>query len=240
MIKKKGRNKKEITKEIEDEVDEIINLKIKEINGVINKLTFNSVWQFNKKIASDPHYLTSKGKIFNYYSSDFWSVKYNNVDNYGRSRILFYKNNASNKILFDGEFNPGIQDIVLAVNNLHSKPDQLLRSLQNIYLDKSRTIEILQNSNDELKSLVEKQNSMIKNMENAMYNIFFASKDARNSLNDVISLKKSKDWFVSKELDALVGSRKDFLELIKTPEISKNIEVLDFNKKYKELENEGL
>lgn len=240
MPNKPGRKKKCITKDMMDEVDEIIELKIKDINGVLNKLTSNSVWQFNKKIANNPDFLNSKGKMFTLYSSDFWSAKYNNNDNYGKAQIQYYKNDPSKKSLFINEFDQSIEDIVLAVNNLHSKPNKLIQVLQNIYLEKNHTIEILQNSNDELKDFINKQNKLITEMENAMYNIFFASRDARNSLRDVISLKKTKDWFVAEELNPLVGSRKDFLELLKSPENKKTGEIIDFNKKLKQLEDDGL
>lgn len=215
MTKKSGRNKLEITQDIKDEVEEIIQLKIQDLDGFNNKLTFYNVYQFNKKIANNPNYLNSKGKVFNQYSSDFWSVKYKNTDNYGRARILYHKEKKfDTNNVFNGEFNPDIKDIILAVQELHKKPERLIKCLERIYTEDKNTIQTLQSTNDELRDLVEKQNTLIKNMEQAMYNIFFASTDSRNSLKDVLSLKKSKDWFVKDELEGLVGSRSDFLKLL--------------------------
>ena len=51
-------------------------------------------------------------------------------------------------------------------------------------------------------------------MQGAVYNLFFASSDSRNSLKNVMDLEKGKDKFIVNELEAAVGNRKDFLELI--------------------------
>lgn len=79
--------------------------------------------------------MNSKDKMFTQYLSDFWLIRYENQDNYRRLRIIYHKNNAYNSILFDVEFYPGINDIALAVQDLHFKPNQLIRALQKLYLE---------------------------------------------------------------------------------------------------------
>lgn len=48
-----ARAKRTIDKE---EVDEIIYLKLKELGGMKKRLTYNSVFTFNKEIANNPKY----------------------------------------------------------------------------------------------------------------------------------------------------------------------------------------
>lgn len=217
MSVKVGRKRIEITDDIKEEVDEIIELKIQEIDGAVAKLTSNGVWQFNKKIAQNPEVLRKNGKLFSYYSSDFWSAKYKGNDNYGKSRIQYYKNKSSNKVIFDGSFNPGIKDIVLAVQNLHSKPERLIRVLQGMYLEKVNEIETLRKERDGYKEEYNKQKELNKMMQGAVYNLFFASSDARTSLRNVMDLERVKDKFIVNELESVVANRTDFLELIREP-----------------------
>lgn len=217
MSVKVGRKKLEITKDIEEEIDEIIELRIQEIEGAVSKLTSNGVWQLNKRIANNPEILRKNGKIFNYYSSDFWSAKYKNKDNYGKARIQYYKNKSDNEILFDGSFDPGIKDIVLAVQDLHSKPDRLVKVLQGMYLEKVKEIKVLKEERDSYKKEYDKEKKLNEMMQGAVYNLFFASSDSRNSLKNVMDLEKGKDKFIVNELEAAVGNRKDFLELIQEP-----------------------
>lgn len=245
MSKIAGRNRIEINDDLIKEVDEIIELKIKELDGVASKLTYNSVWQFNKKISNNSDFRNFKGEYFRCYSSDFWSTKYKNKDNYGRSRITYYKEKGYKDIVFDGDFDSNIKDIVLAVNDLHSKPEKLIRILSKIFEEERKTIEVLENSIEEYKLSLQAKDKLIKQMEKSMYNLFFASSDSRNSLRDMMNLRRSKDKFLINELESAVGSRKDFLDLLNEGEsydLEKNKNVFSFGDMAKEdiedLENE--
>lgn len=237
MSKTVGRKRIEITDDLKKEVDEIIELKIKELDGLASKLTYNNVWEFNKKISNNPDFKNFKGQQFNCYSSDFWSAKYKNKDNYGRSRITYYKDKGYKDAIFNGDFDPNIRDIVLAVNDLHSKPERLIRVLSKMFEEKVKTIEILDKSLEEHKLLLQAKDKMIKQMERATYNLFFASSDSRNSLRDMKDLRRSKDKFLINELESAVGNRKDFLDLLNEEESSsqeKHDNVFSFSSKKEE------
>ena len=220
MYKIAGRKRIEINDDLIKEVDEIIELKIKELDGIASKLTYNNVWQFNKKISKNPDYKNFKGEQFNCYSSDFWSAKYKNKDNYGRARITYYKDKGYKDAIFNGDFDSNIKDIVLAVNDLHSKPEKLIKVLGKIFEEKTKTIEILETSLEEYKTLLQAKEKLIKQMEKSTYNLFFASSDSRNSLRDMMNLRRSKDKFLINELESAVGNRKDFLDLLNKEESS--------------------
>lgn len=66
-----------------EEVKEIVDLKLKELGGIKNKLTYNSVFQFNKKIANNDKYKRSNGELFKLYGYDFWYGEYNGEPYYG-------------------------------------------------------------------------------------------------------------------------------------------------------------
>lgn len=226
-----GRKRIEINDDLIKEVDEIIELKIKELGGIASKLTYNNVWQFNKKISNNPDYKNFKGEQFKCYSSDFWSTKYKNKDNYGRARIQHYKDKGYKDAIFDGDFDPSLRDIILAVNDLHTKPERLIKVLSKIFEEQAKTIKILENSIEEYKVSLDAKEKLIKQMEKSTYNLFFASSDSRNSLRDMMNLRRSKDKFLINELESAVGNRKDFLDLLNKEE-SDNKGELDNIEKY--------
>ena len=233
-----GRKRIEITDDLIKEVDEIIELKIKDLDGIASKLTNNNVWQFNKKIADNPEFKNFKGETFHCYSGDFWTGRYKNKDNYGRARIQYYKDKGYKGVIFDG-------NLILAVNDLHTKPEKLIKALSQIFLEKAQTIEILESSIEEYKVSLDAKDKLIKQMEKSTYNLFFASSDSRNSLRDMMNISRSKDKFLINELESAVGKRKDFLDLLNKEE-SDNLEKVDNvfsfsskkNKSVEELEDE--
>lgn len=247
-----GRKRIEITDDLIKEVDEIIELKIKDLDGIASKLTNNNVWQFNKKIADNPEFKNFKGERFHCYSGDFWTGRYKDKDNYGRARIQHYKDKGYKSAIFDGNFDPNLKDIILAVNDLHTKPERLIKALSKIFLEKAQTIEILENSIEEYKVSLDAKDKLIKQMEKSTYNLLFASSDSRNSLRDMMNLRRSKDKFLINELESAVGNRKDFLDLLneedsdneESDNLEKNDNVFSFsskkNKSVEELEEELL
>jgi hypothetical protein len=215
MSKVAGRKRIAIDDDLIREVDEIIELKIKDLDGLVSKLTNNNVWEFNKKISADPTFKNFKGEPFKCYSSDFWAGRYKKRDNYGRARIAYYKDKGYKNAIFNGDFDPNLKDIVLAVNEFHSKPERLVRVLSKIFTEKNRTIEILEKSLEEYKESLQAKDNLIKQMEDSIYSLFFASSDSRNSLRDMFNLRRSKDRFLINELESAIGNRKDFLDLLK-------------------------
>ena len=57
-----------------DEVWEIIKLKLEQLGGVKSNLTYNNVWNFNKKLVEDK-VKRSNGEYFNLYGYTFWASK---------------------------------------------------------------------------------------------------------------------------------------------------------------------
>ena len=192
-----ARAKRTIDKE---EVDEIIYLKLKELGGMKKRLTYNSVFTFNKEIANNPKYKRKNGELFTLYGYDFWASSYNNEDYYGRQRINEIKN-TSNVIVAGKEFIPEVEDIHALVNDYYKKPEVLYKKLAKVFeMDKNK-----------LKNLEE----ALQSFEREFASIFCNSRLADNSLVDVMSMNKSKDYLVYDGLKNMFNDEK-LVELSKT------------------------
>lgn len=178
-----ARAKRTIDKE---EVDEIIYLKLKELGGMKKRLTYNSVFTFNKEIANNPKYKRKNGELFTLYGYDFWASSYNNEDYYGRQRINEIKN-TSNVIVAGKEFIPEVEDIHALVNDYYKK---------------------LKKEKDDLQKA-------LQSFEREFASIFCNSRLADNSLVDVMSMNKSKDYLVYDGLKNMFNDEK-LVELSKT------------------------
>lgn len=99
------------TKINKEEVDEIITLKLQELGGMKSKLTYNNVWNFNKKLCKE-NTKRKNGEKFNLYGYTFWASEYNNKPYYGKKKIDEIK--SSNSITLAGEcFDIETDDILL-------------------------------------------------------------------------------------------------------------------------------
>ena len=199
-----ARAKRTIDKE---EVDEIIYLKLKELGGMKKRLTYNSVFTFNKEIANNPKYKRKNGDLFNLYGYDFWASSYNNEDYYGRQRINEIKN-SSNVVVAGKEFIPEIGDIHALVNEYYKKPEVLYKKLAKVFeMDKNK-LKKLEEENKELKKEKDDLQKALKSFEREFGSIFCNSRLADNSLVDVISMNKSKDSMVYDSLKNMFNDDK--------------------------------
>ena len=192
-----ARAKRTIDKE---EVDEIIYLKLKELGGMKKRLTYNSVFTFNKEIANNPKYKRKNGELFTLYGYDFWASSYNNEDYYGRQRINEIKN-TSNVIVAGKEFIPEVEDIHALVNDYYKKPEVLYKKLAKVFeMDKNK-LKNLEEENDDLQKA-------LQSFEREFASIFCNSRLADNSLVDVMSMNKSKDSVVYDSLKNMFNDDK--------------------------------
>ncbi len=208
-----ARAKRTIDKE--EEVDEIIYLKLKELGGMKKRLTYNSdlLPSIKKEIANNPKYKRKNGELFTLYGYDFWASSYNNEDYYGRQRINEIKN-TSNVIVAGKEFIPEVEDIHALVNDYYKKPEVLYKKLAKVFeMDKNK----LKNLEEENKKLEEKDDlqKALQSFEREFASIFCNSRLADNSLVDVMSMNKSKDYLVYDGLKNMFNDEK-LVELSKT------------------------
>lgn len=177
-----ARAKRTIDKE---EVDEIIYLKLKELGGMKKRLTYNSVFTFNKEIANNPKYKRKNGELFTLYGYDFWASSYNNEDYYGRQRINEIKN-TSNVIVAGKEFIPEVEDIHALVNDYYKKPEVLYKKLAKVFeMDKNKLKNLAKDYlvYDGLKNMFNDEKLVELSKTNGINNI---------DTNNVLSLKREE------------------------------------------------
>jgi len=191
-----ARQKREVN---EKEIDEIISMKLNELNGIKRKLTYNSVCTFNERIANNPEYKRTDGELFNKYGYDFWAGSYKGEDYFGKKRINEVKN-SQNVILAGELFNSEIQDLLVLVDNYHKNPQELSKRLVKLIGRERKNMVILKEQNEKLSIELAKAKKNLEVFEEGFATMFYCSTSANNSLNDVMSLKRSEDFFVYDEL----------------------------------------
>jgi hypothetical protein len=225
-----------------EEVKEIVNLKLKELGGIKSKLTYNSVFQFNKKIAVNNEYKRSNGELFTLYGYDFWASGYNGEDYYGRKRIDEIKNNSNVQIVGE-EYEPDMQDIITLVNDFHKKPDLLVKRLLRLFSRDKNKIKLLELDNAKMKKQNEVLNKRIATFEKGLTTLFYNSSVSHNSLENVMNLTNSKDTIVRDELLNMFEKKKSRLnsvlnvnDSVSAPSLEgkNNITNIDINEKVKQ------
>jgi len=180
------------------EIEEIIGLKIRNLGGIKSKLTYNNVWNFNKKLVNDK-VKRNDGEPFNLYGYTFWASGYKGKDYYGKEKIDEIK--SSNNIIIAGNsFNVEIEDILIMVDKFHNKPQELSKRLIKAFEKDRKKAKGLKEQNDKLNTEVIKLRKNIKSLEKGFATMFYNSIYTDNSLNDVMSLKKTGDSYVLEEL----------------------------------------
>jgi hypothetical protein len=193
-----------------EEVNEIINLKLRELCGVKNKLTYNSVFEFNKKIASNNEYKRTSGELFTLYGYDFWAGSYKGEEYFGRKRIDEIKNSSNVQVVGE-EYAPDIQDIITLVNDFHKKPDILAKRLLKLFSRDKNKIKLLEQDNTKIKKLNKLLNKRIDSFEKGLVSLFYNSAISHNSLENVMNLTNSKDSIVYDELVNIFDKKKSRL-----------------------------
>lgn len=234
----------------EEEVREIINLKLIELNGDTTKLTANNVKTFNEKIANNPRYKRTNGDLFRKYSYTFWIDK----NYFGNKEVMKFKKENSDFTLIGDCFIPEAQDIQILINrhgkNLPVLTEKLIIMLEN---DKKE----LSDLKSQLIEMTKKYDKAVKELESfkqSFATIFMNSSESINSLNNVINMKNEGDIIICDELKTMFSddwdnfksfvesnsssiSKDESIELFNKTE--EDFNVIDINKRLTELDDEG-
>ncbi|MDM0699002.1 hypothetical protein QTH73_01145 [Clostridium perfringens] len=212
------------------EVEEIINLTLEnKCNGVKSKLTKNKVFNYNKELVENK-VRRNNGELFNEYGYHFWAGSYKGEDNYGHKKIK-EKVNSNEVILAGKSFNHNINDIVELVSKYSKKPKDLTLKLCKIFEIKEKKIAMLQEQNNKLNNELIKLREKQMNFESAFATVFYNSMYTDNSMNDVMSLKKSGDKYVADEIKNMFNT--DNLKLNSTIKITEEPNEFNRNEKTK-------
>lgn len=224
-----ARKKAEVNTE---EVDEIINLKLRELGGLKSKLTYNNVWNYNKELVKNKK-TRSNGKPYNLYGYTFWASGYNGEDYYGKKKIDEVKT-AEEIVLVGTSYTKDVQDILLLVDKYKSSPQELSKKLVKIFESDRKKINLLSEQNNKLNDEITKLREEKAKLEEGFATVFYSSINESNSLNDVMSIRKSGDEFVKDSLRTMFNSDENKINQIltskKIAEVNKVTKV-DFVKK---------
>lgn len=225
------------------EIEEIIALKILDLGGIKSKLTYNNVWNFNKKLVEDK-IKRNDGEQFNLYGYTFWAYGYNGEDYYGKVKIDEIKSN-NNVILAGDSFNVEIEDILIMVDKFHNKPQELSKRLIKAFEKDRKKAKSLKEQNDKLNTELAKLRKNINLIEQGFATVFYNSIYTDNSINDVMSLKKTGDLYVRDELKKMFNKDEDKIAKILNQNSKLNddknvINIQDKAKARTKLEEEGL
>lgn len=192
-----------------DEINEIIDIKLKELNGIVSRLTCRGVSELNKKIANNPEYIRKNGKPFKLYGYDIWA----NESYPGKKRIMEIQN--KNEVRVVGEdFKPEIQDIIKLINDLHTKPEILLTRICRIFEKERMKYEAAEKQIDRLKSENNKLHEKLDAMETGVINLMFMSHSSSNSLNDMLRHSRESDEICYQEFKNMFGKKNEYIEKI--------------------------
>lgn len=181
-----------------DEVNEIIEKKLKSVEGDTSKISYHSVSQFNKLLVKKKTH-NYKGKIFTDYGTYFWNGSYLGKPSVGKERIDFYKKHK--EIIPMGDlYDIDLNDIELIFSNNKDDIQTIKRRIIKIF-KKERS----SNANNEkmftqMQKELQMQKALVKQYQEALYMMFYNSQDSRNSLDDVVSLKSTGNQVLMNEL----------------------------------------
>lgn len=186
-----GRPQTEYNKE---ELDEIINLAIEDLDGRIDKLTYNYVTKFNKKIAKNKEFVRSNGELFNLYGYNFWAVK-------DVGRELIDKAKGSRDVVAAGEaFVIDVSDIQMTVERHYKNKTQLIKRLVRLFEDNKKKAEFYKKEFKDAEEKLNQKDKEIERLEQALITTFYNSYSSDNSLEDVASLSNQQDRIVYDEI----------------------------------------
>ncbi|MDC4243914.1 hypothetical protein [Clostridium perfringens] len=223
-----------------DEVEEIIDLYIKENGGMVSELKYKAISDFNAHIASEG-VLRANGNPFKLYRYNFWGGSYDGKFNYGK-RAIIERNNKNKVHVIGPQFDADVVDIIGCVNDLHKKPQELIDVLVKIFQKERKKIKELNEELDEKNKKLDAYKSKIEKMEKGYANLFFQSQSPSNSLNNMMSLSKSADSVCYDELKNMFGDLNRFDRIIQSQVNEKQMNnVTDINKQRKaqKLKDEG-
>lgn len=258
MTKQVGRSSKVITDDMKEEAKEILNLAFKDVGGIKNKLTYNSVVKFNQHIANNPNYIRKNGKLFNDFGVRFWSKTYNDKPYYGKEIIDELKKIDKKDIPTGGDiFEVDNKDIESLVDRYHNNPTELKKRLINLFFKDRALIKDLRSRNNDLDTSLKQKKKELEVFEEGFATLFWNSTSTYNSLDDVFTLNRPEDEDVNNELLNMFNNDKHKISSLlnktkknqsmaehsniindtppKATKHSNNINILDISSKLKEL-----
>lgn len=190
----------------EVEVEEIIKMKLDELGGLANKLTFNNVKILNDKIANNPEYKRADGSLYRNYGYTFWVSK----GYYGYETILKKKENNEFKLAGES-FLPEMKDILVLTEKFHKKPSVLSSRLIKLFEEDRKKIKHLTEQNNQLMEALKEAKDELEQFKAGFASVFFNSANEHNSLEDVLTLTKSDDSTIRDELKNMFNDDIDLL-----------------------------
>ncbi|MGG0239840.1 hypothetical protein [Bacillus rhizoplanae] len=175
----------------EQELHEIIQLRLKELNGNHLKLTYNSVFQLNKQLVKEKE-IRANGVPFKAYSQDFWSKEYRGSPYRGKELIDEMKNKTLIEVA-DGSFGKDFVDIAKLVDDYHTNPQQLAKKIMQIMEKDRKSIKELNKENVELSKEKQKLQEEIEQLQKGIITLFHHSKSHKTSLVNVMNMGKTAD-----------------------------------------------
>ena len=224
-----------------EEVEEIVKLTLKSLNGIREKLTPNLVWTFNKELGKDHKKLRENGEPFNVYGYHFWYTE----TEFGRKKIEEVKNaKASEGFTLAGEsFIPEMKDIAILVTKFQKKPDELIRRLTKLMISDRDKLQMYKEQYEKSREENIKLKEKMDRQKRGYLTLFMESANSSNSLPDVLSLKCSDDDLFKDELYNVFGTDLDKVVANKRASYGNVIDITisedEKLARIKELEDEG-
>lgn len=223
------------------EVEEIIMLKLEELSGVKSKLTYNNVWNFNKKIANNGKYIRENGEMYRLYGYQFWAAEYKGKAYFGKEKIDEIKS-QDEFILVGKSFNADIQDIFILIDKYGKSPECLKKKLVNLFEKDRKKITFLQSENKMLQEKLRRTEDYLKRFQEGFGSMFYKSQSKNNSLKDVMTLVKSEDPIIVNELRGMFNNDLSRFQMDNEFDNIGNKVIIPLetrDKRRKELEEEG-
>lgn len=254
--KKRGRKPREFD---EDEVREIINSMLAELNGNKSKLNYHGVWKHNIELANNPTtYKRENGMSFKLYGYDFGAGSYPDKDSESGERIPYFGKkkideikSTSTVIIAGEEFIFNMQDLKTLVEDWYSKPAELSRRLCKLFETDRNKIKHLEDESAQHLKKIHELETRLEMFEKGFSSLFLNSALPYNSLENVMSITKSKDDKVRDDLKNMFSGESNLNRILKgmksssTPQEKKEnviniLETKDARKKRRDKLDDGL
>ena len=189
----------------EEEVDEILELYKSELlkNKLPLKLKTKSVSDFNTYLVEN-NIKRKNGKEFFHYKYHFWAGKQPSTGEYNYGKKAIMKKNAEiNESILGADEEADMVDIINIIQKNYKNIPKLTKLIVSHFRGLKEKNKTLLDENLKLESQVRKFKIQVERLENGITTIMFNSQNPNNSLNDMLTLKKHQDVFISDELESM-------------------------------------
>jgi len=187
-----------------NEVEEILDLykdKVIAEGNILTEYKSKTISKFNEELVAN-NIKRENGKPFTLYKYNFWAGRQRSTNdyNYGKKIILNRNEELRLKAVGDAK-NVEMQDIINIVNKNIKDPNKLTALLCTYVKKQKNKVATVLDENIKLTNENKALKDRIEILENTYLNIFFNSQIPNNSLNDMLSLSRTQDGFISEELE---------------------------------------